>query len=519
MKQTKALIVTWLLILALGAALLLPSQVTAQTSSNLLQNPGFEGDYTVQCSFPGGKPWIAVPCNGPLPSRPWQTVVMAPGWSAWWQPPNEDPSDPNYYATYPSRCSASAPFDCVPWHMPEYNQTRNSPQDPPRIRSGQNSQKYFTFWSVHEAGVYQVVEGVHPGMALRFSIYMEIWSATKMDHAEPNPHFSFGQTGMHLKIGIDPTGGVDPWSKEIVWSGEQDAYDQFTRFEVQAVARSNKVTVFTHSRPENPMEHNDIYLDDAELVAGGGGGFSPSVTVNPPPAMMAVDNQGTPIPGAGRITHIVKPGDTLFALALQYGVPVDQIMSLNNLTPESRIAIGRELIIALPPPKPLNTAAGTSPQAPFPSIGAAGSGRGTICVQTFLDNDGNSLLLSGEAPLLAAGAHIVLLDSQGTRIQERTLSDQESQVCFTDLSAETYRVLADPPPGYLATLQDHWAVSLPSDTTIEVLFGARVDPAANQPATAQMILAIGLGMVAVVATGWWWWRRRRHQPKPNDVYW
>jgi len=286
---------------------------------------------------------------------------------------------------------------------------------------------------------------------------------------------------------------------------------------VQAVARSNKVTVFTHSRPENPMEHNDVYLDDAELTPAGGG-FSVPVTANPPPAMVAVDSRGTPAPGAGRITHIVKPGDTLFALALQYGVPVDQIMSLNNLTPESRIAIGRELIIALPPPRPLNTGAGTAPELPFPSVGAVSSGRGTICVRTFLDNDGNGLLLADEPPLLAAGAHIVLLDLQGTRVKEQTLSDQASHMCFSDLSAETYRVLADPPPGYLATLQDHWAVSLPGDATIEVLFGARVDPAVNQPVAMWIPLVIGLGLAAGGIAGLLWWRRR-HRPKPNEVYW
>ena len=65
--------------------------------------------------------------------------------------------------------------------------------------------------------------------------------------------------------------------------------------------------------------------------------------------MVAVEGKPAAANG-GRISHIVKPGDTLFALALQYGVPVDQIMALNGLKPDSHIEIGRELIIALPPP-------------------------------------------------------------------------------------------------------------------------------------------------------------------------
>lgn len=523
MKSMKAAS-SGLLILILVVTLLLPSGVAAQQTSNLLKNPGFEGDYEIQCSFPGGKPWIAVPCDGPLPSRPWQTARMAPGWAAWWQMPSNDRSAKDYFENYPSTCGKPAPSDCVPWHMPEYKDTRSSPQDPPRIRSGENSQMYFTFWSIHEGGVYQVVEGVRPGLALRFSIYLEVWSATKLGGLEPNPHFSFGQTGMHVKIGIDPTGGDDPWSRDIVWSPEQDAYDQFTRFEVQAVARSTKVTVFTYSRPENPMEHNDVYLDDAELVPAGGG-YSVPVTANPPPAMVAVGSQGTPVPTGGRVTHIVKPGDTLFALALQYGVPVDQIMALNNLTPESRVEIGRELIISLPAPKPLNpntngaSAANGAPNHPFPSIGAPGSGRGTICVEPFLDQNRNDLLLTGEAPLPATGAHVVVLNAQGETVAERTLDGQSTRVCFTDLPATTYRVVAQPPLGYLATLQNRWAVSLPSDATINIPFGAQVDPTTNQT-TIPAAIVIGLVVIGGVAGGLAWRIRRRHrQPKANDVYW
>ncbi len=77
---------------------------------------------------------------------------------------------------------------------------------------------------------------------------------------------SSGQTSMHMKVGIDPCGGEDPWSPSVVWGSEHDSYDQFGYYEVRATAQCDKVTVFTHSMPEKAMKHNDVYVDDAELV-------------------------------------------------------------------------------------------------------------------------------------------------------------------------------------------------------------------------------------------------------------
>jgi LysM repeat protein len=508
-KRIALRILFGMLIVSLGAALLPTWRVDAQQTANLLENPGFEGDFEIRCSFPGGKPWIAVPCEGPVPSRPWQSVMMARGWSAWWQPPNEDPSSKDFYKTFPNYCGRGAPGNCVAWHMPEYRDTRSMSADPPRIRSGENSQKYFTFWSVHEGGVYQVVEGVRPGMALRFSIYMHAWSATKMSGMQPNPHFSSGQTGMHMKIGIDPTGGTDPWSKDIIWSDEKDTYDKFERYDVQAVARSNKVTVFTHTRPENPMQHNDVYLDDAELVVVGGG-YSVPVTVNPAPAMVAVESKLAASNG-GRISHIVKAGDTLFAIALQYGVPVDQIMALNGLKPDSRIEIGRELIIALPAP---GQPAAAEPAAgnPFVSTGSPGSGRGTICLQTFTDADANGQYLAGELPLAAAGLHVSVLNAQNEMVADRNLDAATNEMCFADLPATTYRVLADPPIGYLATQQRRWSISLPSDAIVAVPFGLQIDPAAQNHFPIEWVAILAGLLVSVGALiGLVVWLRRRRR--------
>jgi LysM repeat protein len=491
--------------LALLASMLIVAQAwsapTQQTRQNLLTNPGFEGDFHIQCSFPGGRPWMTLPCGGALDTVPWQTVQVADGWHAWWQIPASDRKSPDYYK-YPNYCGRSAPDDCVAWHNPEYRDTRNAPQEPPRIRSGENSQKYFTFWSVHEGGVYQTVSGVRPGSLLRFSIYMEAWSATKMDAGEPNPHFSFGQSSMHLRIGIDPTGGNDPWSKEIVWSSEQDAYDQFTRFEVEAVARSSKVTVFTHSRPEYPMEHNDVYLDDAELAIIGGGPGAP-ISINPPPVVVAVGALSTTQsnPG-GRITHIVRTGDTLFAIALQYGVPVDQIMQLNGLSAESRLDIGRELLIALPPPP-------IAGPAPITAIGGTGSGQGRICLKIYNDLDHDGVRSSADAALNLTGGQIVLLDANANLIVDRMLDGSVDQVCFDQLPATVYRITAQVPAGYLATGVQSWAVSLNSDAAVDVAFGAQLDPSSGA-APIGLIMA-ALGLLIVIALGIFVWRRRQQR--------
>jgi hypothetical protein len=74
---------------------------------------------------------------------------------------------------------------------------------------------------------------------------------------------------MHTKIGIDPTGGIDPFSSSIVWSGEAPAYDQWTQFIVYAQAAGDSVTVFTHARAEFDYArmNNDVYVDDLALVS------------------------------------------------------------------------------------------------------------------------------------------------------------------------------------------------------------------------------------------------------------
>jgi LysM repeat protein len=186
------------------------------------------------------------------------------GWSAWWRQPNNNFDDPYYFITWPAYCPErkSTPADCIAHHNPEYRDTLGGPQDtgPSRKVAGDNSQKYFTFYSIHEAGLYQVIGGVKPGDRLRFSVYMEGWSTGTNDpyHSDLNQHMNF-------QVGIDPTGGNNPWSSNIVWTAPAESFDKFTQFSVEAVARNNVVSVWTKSLPELALQHVDVYVDEASL--------------------------------------------------------------------------------------------------------------------------------------------------------------------------------------------------------------------------------------------------------------
>jgi len=216
----------------------MPQSSTAEvcTGTNLLFNPSFEGTYTGYEMPPPGHP----DCGG-ANQTDCGRAQMAPGWHPWWR---------------------DAPRTEV-WMniMPEYKPSL--PQEtPPRVRSGEKSQHYFSFWSTHEGGLYQQVATVGNGRYC-LSVWGHAWSSrTTLPGylSDPNDH---GE--LYQKVGIDPTGGTDWQSSNVIWGEARMQYDQFGLFTVEAVAQANTITVFLHSRPNIPVKHNDVYWDDATL--------------------------------------------------------------------------------------------------------------------------------------------------------------------------------------------------------------------------------------------------------------
>lgn len=79
------------------------------------------------------------------------------------------------------------------------------------------------------------------------------------------------------------------------------------------------------------------------VVVEEGGGI---VVENTPPA--ATPAAGGETSTGGGQTHTIQSGDTLYALALQYGVTIEDIVAANNLTSADDLDIGQVLVIPAP---------------------------------------------------------------------------------------------------------------------------------------------------------------------------
>ena len=331
-------LIRYLIVLAVACLAALPAWVLAsppaqeQVSGNLLVDGDFEAP----------------------PTWPFQDgigeVQIAPGWRAYYL--DAAPS----YVLPPVNCSERPKDTSCFWMRPEF---RDNSAFANRTRSGERSQKYFSYGRMHEAGLLQQVRGIPPGARVRFSIWMQAWMCSDPDACGKSGERSDAPADMHLRVGIDPFGGTDPFTTTVAWSAEKPAWDKFVQFEVETVAISDTVTVFTHSRAdwEWARKSNDVYLDDASLVVVG--------AFAAPTATATSALTATPFPD-GAITYTVEMGDTLFDIALKHNVQVTDLLKLNRITTATELFLGQPLIVQVVPVTPTPTAVEPS-ATPAPS--------------------------------------------------------------------------------------------------------------------------------------------------------
>jgi LysM repeat protein len=454
-----------------------------QAPGELLTNPGFEDPFVQEGSA---------------------DIFVANGWQAWYIIPDG--------VTYPIDCGNNAPATCKPYRIPVY---RNSqPQNariPPRARSG-NSQQWGVQYATYVAGVYQRVSGLTPGARLRFSAYVQGFNCD-------DDRGCFGDVGrygysyepgdMQTRVGIDPTGGTSEFGGNVVWSSFLNPLDAFALQTVEAVAQGSTVTVFVWSSPTFPEKHTDVYVDDASLVVVGQGP-APATAVPTQPA-------GTPSPAAtlppGTTTYTIQSGDTLFAIALQFNLTLDQLLALNpGLSRDGLLQVGQVINVAgTPQPatpataQPTSTSAATATPTVSPTIASgitstltptlatstptvtptlaqANSG---LCLAAYDDQNGNGTRDAGEA--LLSGIQFAVKDGNGNPVTDYTTDSANDPHCLGGLADGRYTVTVAVPVGRTPTADTQWIVGLLSSTTVNVDFASRVVEATATPEAANPV--------------------------------
>ena len=155
---------------------------------------------------------------------------------------------------YGAVASGWSPFVefCVEGQPPSFESDSETPVAP--------AQLIWSAWLPFTAGIYQQVQ-VTPGTAYVSAIGWAAY-ASYDERGRRNTGCLVGR-----KVGIDPFGGTDPTSADIVWSPEVcDDRRDFSELRVSAVAQRPVITVFV--RAHNPQSHGSdkVWFDAVSLT-------------------------------------------------------------------------------------------------------------------------------------------------------------------------------------------------------------------------------------------------------------
>ena len=165
--------------------------------------------------------------------------------------------------------------------------------DPLRVYSYDKSYMWFTFHRGHLCGISQLVQAAI-GAEYSFTCAAQVWSNHLIEEYEKcyeDPRCSVGVGKEHyynlledtpplsgdpwndgirnivLRVGIDPYGGLNPFSDTVVWGPRAVSYNAYHMLpEARAVAKSEVITVFIKSQARWAFRHNNVYVDGARLT-------------------------------------------------------------------------------------------------------------------------------------------------------------------------------------------------------------------------------------------------------------
>ena len=131
--------------------------------------------------------------------------------------------------------------------------------DPTAVREGDRSFKAFTTWRLHDMGLMQRVyvgDGQWSFLA---------WILVRFDDPRyPPPHH---WANMHVRVGIDPLGRMDPKARGIVWTPWTESYGKWTQIRTpSACLAAGRVTVIVQSVSDAPFRNQALFIDGVKLI-------------------------------------------------------------------------------------------------------------------------------------------------------------------------------------------------------------------------------------------------------------
>ena len=226
----------------------------------------------------------------------------------------------------------------------------------------------WSHWVPFDAGIFQRVQ-VTPGVAYLFQVE---WAPMQSYNAEQGGMIT--QDGFMMRvIGLDPTGGTDPNSPNIVWSQELWKKKRVAKdyLRVSAVAQSDTMTAFIRVKNPQPHGQDQIFIDVASLVV------DPNQPPPPPPTDTPVPPTNTRVPPTATS---IPPTDTPTPTETPTSTPTPTPTSTATPTPTDT-------------PTATYTPTSTPTYTPTPTPTAWYDDSRTVMAGAFLVGGGGALLL------------------------------------------------------------------------------------------------------------------------------
>jgi hypothetical protein len=147
-------------------------------------------------------------------------------------------------------------------HRPEYD-AKDKEKGQPEVRTGRFAANFFTVYATHDGCLYARFR-IGKGRRVRASI----WCMNVTNSAS-------GQDGGHgMRVGIDPSGGRDHTSDDVVygewWSSYMDEWVErkWQMVTTETVSQTDEITVFLHAKCDYAADINASHWDDFVLEVG-----------------------------------------------------------------------------------------------------------------------------------------------------------------------------------------------------------------------------------------------------------